>query len=174
MRADWGDRSTTCHLAGAGLTGRGPLTSRGLDIARRREARHWSDDVASGNQAESGGGPTPDIGRSSEAIVRFRRLRAFTCASGVQHRQGLSQLSVDVHLRPGREIASAPRSIRCLEFVVSFGRLLPLQRPSPFGDKDMIQKLMACSGGLTGKITTLLARAAELAIRRRRSRSASH
>ena len=51
------------------------------------------------------------------------------------------------------------------EFVVSFGRLLPLHLPSPFGDKDMIQKLMAYSGGLTGRITTLLAQAAELAIR---------
>jgi hypothetical protein len=50
------------------------------------------------------------------------------------------------------------------EFVVSFGRLLPLHKPSPFGDKAMIQKLMVHSGGLTGKITTLLAQAAELAI----------
>ena len=53
------------------------------------------------------------------------------------------------------------------EFVVSFGRLLPLHLPSPFGDKDMIQKLMAYSGGLTGRITTLLAQAAELAIRQK-------
>jgi hypothetical protein len=51
------------------------------------------------------------------------------------------------------------------EFVVNFGRLLPIWRPSPFGDMDVIQKLMAHSGGLTGKITTLLAQAAELAIR---------
>ena len=49
------------------------------------------------------------------------------------------------------------------EFVVNFGRLLPLHLPSPFGDKEMIQKLMACRGGLTGRITTLLAQAAELA-----------
>ena len=53
------------------------------------------------------------------------------------------------------------------EFVVGFGRLLPLHLPSPFGDKDMIQKLMAYSGGLTGRITTLLAQAAELAIRQK-------
>ena len=53
------------------------------------------------------------------------------------------------------------------QFVVSFGRLLPLHLPSPFGDKEMIQKLMACSGGLTGRITTLLAQAAELAIRQK-------
>lgn len=50
---------------------------------------------------------------------------------------------------------------------VSFGRLLPLHLPSPFGDKDMIQKLMAYSGGLTGRMTTLLAQAAELAIRQK-------
>ena len=53
------------------------------------------------------------------------------------------------------------------EFVVGFGRLLLLHKPSPFGDKAMIQKLMVHSGGLTGKNTTLLAQAAELAIRQK-------
>lgn len=56
-------------------------------------------------------------------------------------------------------------------FVVGFGRLLLLllllHEPSPFGDKAMIQKLMAHSGALTGKITALLAQAAELAIRQK-------
>ena len=51
------------------------------------------------------------------------------------------------------------------EFVVSFGRLLPLFKPSPFGEKEVIRKLMAFSAGLTGRITTLLAQAAELALR---------
>jgi len=51
------------------------------------------------------------------------------------------------------------------EFVVSFGRMLPLEKPSPFGEKVIIQKLMALSSGLTGKVTTLLTQAAELAIR---------
>ena len=50
---------------------------------------------------------------------------------------------------------------------VTFSRLLPLHKPSPFGDKAIIQKLMAHSDGLTGKITTLLPQAAELAIRRK-------
>jgi hypothetical protein len=53
------------------------------------------------------------------------------------------------------------------EFVVSFGRLPPLHKPSPFGDKAIIQKLMVHSGGVTGKITSLLAEAAELAIRQK-------
>lgn len=52
-------------------------------------------------------------------------------------------------------------------FVVSFGRLLPLEKPSPFGDKGIVQKLVAFSAGLTGKITTLLTQAAELAIRQK-------
>jgi hypothetical protein len=56
-------------------------------------------------------------------------------------------------------------SVGLREFVVSFGRLLPLLRPSPFGEREMLQRLMAFSGGLTGRITTLLAQAAELAIR---------
>ena len=54
-----------------------------------------------------------------------------------------------------------------LEFVVSSGRLLPLHLPSPFGDKDMIQKLTAYSGGLAVRITTLLTDAAEPAIRQK-------
>ena len=58
-------------------------------------------------------------------------------------------------------------SAKLQDFVVSFGRLLPLHLPSPFGDRDMIQKLMAYSGCLTGRITTLLAQAAELAIRQK-------
>lgn len=52
-------------------------------------------------------------------------------------------------------------------FVVSFGRLLPLEKPSPLADKAIIQKLMSLSAGLTGKVTTLLVQAAELAIRQR-------
>ncbi len=52
-------------------------------------------------------------------------------------------------------------------FVASFGRLLALEKASPFGDKVIIQKLMNISGGLTGKVTTLLAQAAELAIRQK-------
>ena len=43
----------------------------------------------------------------------------------------------------------------------------PLHKPSPFGDKAIIQKLMVHGGGLTGKITSLLAQAAELAIRKK-------
>ena len=46
------------------------------------------------------------------------------------------------------------------EFVVSFGRLLPLHLPSPFGDKDMIQKLMAYSGGRAGVVVSPSARKA--------------
>ena len=52
-------------------------------------------------------------------------------------------------------------------FVVSFGRLLPLEKPSPLADKAIIQKLMSLSAGLTGKVTTLLVQAAELAIRQK-------
>lgn len=50
-------------------------------------------------------------------------------------------------------------------FVAAFGRLLPLHKPSKLDDKNVIQTLMELSSGLTGKVTTLLAQAAELAIR---------
>jgi hypothetical protein len=35
-------------------------------------------------------------------------------------------------------------------FIVTFGKQLPLRRPSPFGDRDMIRLLLACSHGITG------------------------
>ena len=50
---------------------------------------------------------------------------------------------------------------------MNYGRLLPLEKPSPFSDKAIIQKLMGLSSGLTGKVTTLLTQAAELAIRQK-------
>jgi hypothetical protein len=49
-------------------------------------------------------------------------------------------------------------------FVTGYGRLLPLRKPSPFGDAAMIRTLLELSGGITGKVTALLARAAEAAI----------
>ena len=45
------------------------------------------------------------------------------------------------------------------EFVVSFGRLLPLEKPSKLADKVIIQKLMGFSAGLTGEVTSLLSQA---------------
>ena len=51
------------------------------------------------------------------------------------------------------------------DIVVSFGRLLPLHKPSAFGKRGMTRKLMAYSGGLTRRIAGLVAQAAELAIR---------
>lgn len=50
---------------------------------------------------------------------------------------------------------------------MSFGRLLPLENPSPLANKTIIQKLMGLSSGLTGKVNTLLTQAAELAIRQK-------
>ena len=55
-------------------------------------------------------------------------------------------------------------------FVAAFGRLLPLEKPSQLDDKQVIQLLMDLSSGLTGKVTTLLAQAAELAIRTKTER----
>lgn len=48
-----------------------------------------------------------------------------------------------------------------------FRRLLPLHKPSPFGDKALVRELMVHSGGLTGEIASLVAEAAELAIRQK-------
>ena len=84
--------------------------------------------------------------------------------------EALYAMQADPQIASRFEPYALPRwreSAELREFVVSFGRLLPLHAPSPFGDKAVIQKLMAYSGGLTGKITTLLAQAAELAIRQK-------
>jgi hypothetical protein len=49
-------------------------------------------------------------------------------------------------------------------FVVAYGKLLPLRKASPFGEPAMIEALIKQSGGITGRITWLLGRAAEIAI----------
>jgi hypothetical protein len=50
-------------------------------------------------------------------------------------------------------------------FVVAYGKLLPLRKPSAFGEPDMIRALITQSAGITGRVTGLLGRAAEIAIR---------
>jgi replication-associated recombination protein RarA len=49
-------------------------------------------------------------------------------------------------------------------FVVAYGKLLPLRKSSPFGEPDMIRALIKQSAGITGRVTWLLGRAAEIAI----------
>jgi len=49
-------------------------------------------------------------------------------------------------------------------FVVAYGKLLPLRKASPFGEPDMIRALIKQSAGITGRVTWLLGRAAEIAI----------
>ncbi|MGO9932759.1 MAG: TniB family NTP-binding protein [Steroidobacteraceae bacterium] len=49
-------------------------------------------------------------------------------------------------------------------FVVAYGKLLPLRKSSPFGDPEMIRALIKQSAGITGRVTWLLGRAAEIAI----------
>lgn len=50
-------------------------------------------------------------------------------------------------------------------FLHAFERLLPLRRPSLLAQRELVQFVLAATGGLTGAIAQLLVRAAELAIR---------
>jgi hypothetical protein len=49
-------------------------------------------------------------------------------------------------------------------FVVVYGKLLPLRKSLPFGEPEMIGALITQSAGITGRVTWLLGRAAEMAI----------
>ena len=63
--------------------------------------------------------------------------------------EALYAMQADPQIASRFEPFALPRwheSATLREFVVSFGRLLPLQKPSPFGDKAMIQKLIVHSG----------------------------
>lgn len=51
------------------------------------------------------------------------------------------------------------------KFLHAFERLLPLKNPSGLAQRDLVQFVLAVTGGLTGAISQLLVRAAELAIR---------
>jgi type II secretory pathway predicted ATPase ExeA len=53
------------------------------------------------------------------------------------------------------------------KFLHAFERLLPLKNPSALAQRDAVQFILAATGGLTGAISQLLVRAAELAIRDR-------
>jgi hypothetical protein len=52
-------------------------------------------------------------------------------------------------------------------FVAILGRLLPMEKPSAFGNKDIIHKLICASDGLTSMDTSLLSQAAVLSIRQK-------
>jgi len=49
-------------------------------------------------------------------------------------------------------------------FIVTFGKQLPLRKPSPFGDREMIRLVLASSGGITARATRLITRASAEAI----------
>ena len=55
-------------------------------------------------------------------------------------------------------------------FLHAFERLLPLKLPSSLAQRDLVQFVLAVTGGLTGAIAQLLTRAAEIAIRDRSER----
>ncbi|MDQ2735270.1 MAG: TniB family NTP-binding protein [Pseudomonadota bacterium] len=60
-------------------------------------------------------------------------------------------------------------------FLHAFEKLLPLKQPSALAQRDLVQLVLAATGGLTGAIAQLLTRAAEIAIRDRSERiSLSH
>lgn len=54
-------------------------------------------------------------------------------------------------------------AFRCL--LAAFERILPLRRPSNLARKEMVQAILAASGGLTGEVSRVLNVATELAIR---------
>jgi hypothetical protein len=47
----------------------------------------------------------------------------------------------------------------------AFERLLPLKKPSSLAQRDVVEFVLAATGGIAGAIAQLLTRAAELAIR---------
>ena len=51
------------------------------------------------------------------------------------------------------------------KFLAAFVRLLPLKRPSALANRDVVQFVLAATGGITGAVAQLLNCAAELAIR---------
>ncbi len=55
-------------------------------------------------------------------------------------------------------------------FLHAFEKLLPLKQPSALAQRDLVQLVLAATGGLTGAIAHLLTRAAEIAIQDRSER----
>ena len=106
--------------------------------------------------------------RQSLNQLKFLSNQFRMCVVALGTSEALYAMQTDPQIASRFEPLALPRwreSAELRTFVAGFGRLLPLEKPSPFDDKSMIQKLLAYSSGLTGRITTLLAQAAELAIR---------
>lgn len=66
---------------------------------------------------------------------------------------------------PPTELPRWGESDEFRRFLHAFERLLPLKKPSSLAQRDVVEFVLAATGGLTGAIAQLLTHAAELAIR---------
>ena len=78
------------------------------------------------------------------------------------------QLQTDAQMSsrfPPTELPRWGESDEFRRFLHAFERLLPLKKPSSLAQRDVVEFVLAATGGLTGAIAQLLTHAAELAIR---------
>jgi hypothetical protein len=104
---------------------------------------------------------------------RGNRLISPTCEQIVEDVLGVWLSKKRALAHPLRDVTTEIRS-RCRRAgvepasrstVAAFVRLLPLKRPSALANRDVVQCVLAATGGITGAVAQLLNCAAELAIR---------
>ena len=77
-------------------------------------------------------------------------------------------LQTDAQMRsrfPPTELPRWNETEELRRFLNAFEKLLPLRKPSQLAQREVVQFVLAATGGITGAIAQLLNRAAEAAIR---------
>jgi len=88
-------------------------------------------------------------------------IAASALRRGDRHHGRLSRLKADTQVASRFEPVFLTRWTEAdafRAFVMAYGRLLPLRRASAFGEPAMIRTLPQLSGGITGRVTSLLGR----------------
>jgi hypothetical protein len=100
-------------------------------------------------------------------LLKFLANELKICVIAVGTSDAFHALQSDPQVASRFEPLLLPRwtaSEAFLAFVVAYGRLLPLRKASAFGEPAMISTLIRQNEGVTGRVTWLLGRAAEIAI----------
>ena len=114
---------------------------------------------------------TPREQRRALNLLKFLANELRVCMVAIGTNDAQLAIQTDLQVASRFEPCNLPRWTATEQFrgfLAAFVRGLPLHEPSDITDRESVHLLLARSAGITGRITLILARAAELAIRHRR------
>ncbi len=107
--------------------------------------------------------------RQSLNLLKFIANELRVCVVAIGTNDALIAIQTDQQIASRFEPCHLPRWGATDEFrgfLAAFARGLPLHEASNIVDRDSVNLLLTRSGGITGRVTLILTRAAEIAIRR--------